>query len=76
MACDQLQKLFPDLDASELKRAVENPAVRAASEDLNIALSELARSGTTQIDRQDWETTRDELEAEIRRLSLSMGRKS
>ena len=71
----ELHRLLPDLDGDLLSRAIERPALRSALEDLDVTLKELARCPAGTRDRSDWEETRDELLAEVRRLALRQAQK-
>lgn len=70
MDLGELQRLLPDFDGDFLASAIERPGVRAAVKDLDVTLKELERCPADTRDRADWEETRKELLAEIRRLAL------
>ncbi|MFC3615492.1 hypothetical protein ACFORG_17180 [Lutimaribacter marinistellae] len=68
MRPEDLHTLFPDMCARVLTAAYDHPGVRAAIRDLDEVLWRIARCEEETRARADWETTRDELLAEIRRL--------
>ena len=72
MDANTLQKLLPEIDPRCLARAINNVAVRPALEDLDLVLLQLQGNDLAATDKRDWERTRDELVAEVRRLSLRL----
>jgi len=69
---EQLQLLMPDIDPAMLSRASSHSDARAALDDLRFVTSKLAQHEVEGRDRADWEITRVELVAEIRRLTLRL----
>lgn len=69
MDAEQLSKLLPELDQSDVHRATRLPRVQAAMKDLKLALVELSLCEAGTKSRRDWETTKDELLMEIKRLT-------
>lgn len=74
MNCDQLHTLLPDLEKGAIARALEYESVRSAVRDLDVALRNVRISPAGSPALADWEATRDELLAEIRRLTLRLDR--
>jgi hypothetical protein len=72
----EFQKLFPELKDVDVRRTAALPTVQAAMEDLKIALVELSRCETGTRSKANWETTRDELLIEIRRLIWTASQRS
>jgi Mn-dependent DtxR family transcriptional regulator len=69
MNCAELHALIPEQTERSLGRALEHARVRAAVDDLDVALNHIERCREGSPSRKDWEATRDELLDEIRRLA-------
>ncbi len=69
MNCRELHTLIPEYSEAALSRALRNENVREAVEDLDEALKHVALSPEKSPVRREWETVRDELLSEIRRLA-------
>jgi len=72
----EFQELFPKLKDVDVRRSAAPPTVQAAMKDLKIALEELSRCETGTRSKADWETTRNELLIEIRRLIRTASQRS
>ncbi|KUJ78462.1 hypothetical protein AVO44_12145 [Ruegeria profundi] len=69
MNCRELHTLIPEYSEAALSRALRNKNVLEAVEDLDEALKHVALSPEESSVRKEWETIRDELLTEIRRLT-------
>ncbi len=69
MDCRELHTLIPEYSEAALSRALRNENVREAVEDLDEVLKHVALSPEKSPVRKEWETVRDELLSEIRRLT-------
>lgn len=69
MNCRELHALIPEHSQAALFRALRSKNVLEAVEDLDEALKQVALSPEKSPARREWETVRDELLSEIRRLT-------
>lgn len=72
MNCKELHSLIPELSEKTLSRALLHENVREAVYDLDESLRYLESCQEKSATRKDWETTRDELLNEIRRLTQKL----
>jgi hypothetical protein len=72
MNCKELHALIPELSEDALSRVLSHENIREVVKDLDQSLRHLKRCQENSAARKDWETTRDELLAEIRRLTLRL----
>ena len=72
MNCKELHALIPELSENTLSRALSHENVREAVYDLDESLKHLKSCQEKSAARKDWETTRDELLTEIRRLTQKL----
>ena len=64
-----IQRVLSDLDEAALAKVMKLQSVRDAMKDLETVEAHLASCSDNLKEREDWETTKTELLAEIKRLT-------